>query len=111
MADNPIEAIRARLRGGESWIKEDMGHYGLQSTKVCLLGAAYSVATTTERETPQQDLPGVMLILQVIKEQYPADHRSLSIVAFNDCGRTAWEDVDRVLDKAARLWDEQHALQ
>jgi hypothetical protein len=56
-------------------------------------------------------MANVELMRQTIAEQFPdraAFPAAISTVwQFNDHPDTTWADVDLVLDKAARRWDEQ----
>lgn len=102
--DNPIEAVRARLDGGRKWHK---GGWGDGAGNVCLLGAVIELNDTCDVTAEER------LLSEVVTEQYADRLPGLGVDGvrlvpeFNDHPDTTWPDVDLVLDKAARRWDEQ----
>jgi hypothetical protein len=94
---NPIEAVRERLDGGKLWYKGD-AFDPRSSNRVCVIEACSQVAAWRVS----------LLLDNVVQEQFPdRGHATLRpAAAFNDHPDTTWADVDLVLDKAARRWDE-----
>lgn len=94
------EAVLNRLDNGRLWIKDDLGNHSANNTPVCLLGAMISVVA-----------PGrtYLAIRDTIRDEYP--DRALtpipgcpdrcSIPSFNNHPDTTWDDITRVLTKAA----------
>lgn len=105
-SENPIEKIRARLDGGNKWVKGTLSN----ESGYCMIGAAKAEGVRLYGD----------VIGEVIVEQY-ADrvspfyrdvvrlHPSVGIPGFNDHEDTVWSDVELVLDKASLRWEESRA--
>ena len=103
MTDNPFEKVLDRLRE-KGWIK---GRYHMDESS-CLLGAAmmeravywFSCGLTANNT----------LIVSIIESQYP-DRIEFGVVPdFNDHPDTTFEDVEKVLEKAAVKWEEERVM-
>lgn len=109
MSDNPIEKIRARLDGGNKWMKGDLFD---DNEGVCLLGAAQFVETGAH-EIGFGSLETVAPLRSVILEQFADRVQNMDLWAplphFNDHEDTTWADVELVLDKASLRWEESRA--
>jgi len=104
MTDNVLDQARDRLDGGRAWCKNvDRDGQG----RMCIVGAIGSLGLD------QEGYQATRAVLEgVIAEQYPyrgihTIHGTVMVSVFNDHPDTTWADVDVVLDKAARILDEQ----
>lgn len=98
---NGAEAVLNRLDNGRLWIKDDLGNYDAPNTAVCLLGAMLSVTAPGRtylaiRDTIRDEYPDRSLIPTI-----PGYPDRCSIPAFNNHPDTTWDDITRVLTKAA----------
>lgn len=98
--DNPFEKVLGRLRE-KGWIQQS---YGKREGPNCMRGAA-SHTIRDVRVLYSYALP-------IIQAEYPGrvPVGNESIVQFNDHPETTFEDVERVLEKAAVKWEEERVL-
>ena len=104
MTDNVLDQARDSLDGGRAWCKNE-GRDG--QGRMCIAGAIDALALD---RVPY--LAARVALEGVIAEQYPCRSvhsvfGTVMISVFNDHPATTWADIDMVLDKAARLLDEQ----
>ena len=78
--ENPIEKIRARLDGGNKWLKGGFA----KGDKCCIATASYEI------QPPDRLLATRAVLDEVISEQFP-------------------ERSERVLEKGAQRWEESRA--
>jgi hypothetical protein len=96
-----LRVPRPKQRKPHSWIKKN---YATEAGGMCIMGAleylgAYLCATTADTKA----------ILQTIKEQYP-NQEFTHIPMFNDAKGRTFDEVERVLEKAAILREEEGAI-
>ena len=102
--DNPFEKVLDRLRE-KGWHKGSFGH---ESGPNCIVGAGLlSEAITADATGYWGSSPVVHLLVGVIAEHY---NQTGGVAHFNDHPDTTFEDVERVLEKAAVKWEEERVM-
>ena len=102
--DNPYKKVLDRLRQ-RGWHK---GSFGDRRGPNCLVGAHMQTHCSTIKQFKQwtEDIIGIILV------QYPdrINGSMAEIPNFNDHPDTTFEDVERVLEKAAVKWEEERVM-
>jgi hypothetical protein len=105
-SSNPYDGVAAVL-AERGWARGDNER---PDGSVCLAGACNLVETGSAARAANGSLWSGDLtksLSPVIAEQFADRGYSGHAMPFNDDARTTRDDVDLVLDKAARRWDEQ----
>lgn len=116
---NPFEAMAERLAGGARWHQGSLN----QGDNVCIMGALNEVTWGAQYRlqgdfVPQANdvrMEAYELMKEVILEQFP-ERGKVDLwgkmypgepAYFNDDPETVFADVEVVLQKCSRIWDER----
>lgn len=105
MSENVYDKARAVLRE-QGWAK----HTPVSTAPVDHSGPAclHLALCVAQGIQGTYDTPASRTLADIVNAEFPErNESSRCFYAFNDHPDTTREDVDLVLDKAARIWDEQ----